>query len=43
MWSTSQPKFWPKKPVTSVQAMKNVPATLSREAVRFRRLALALK
>ena len=43
MLSTSQPKFWPKKPVTSVQMTKNVPPTLSRVATALRRSALALK
>ena len=43
MWSVIQPKFWPKKLVTSVQTRKNVAITVSRVACRFRRVALALK
>ena len=42
-WSTSQPKFWPKKLVTSVQIRKNVASTVSRVASRLSRLAFALK
>ena len=43
MFRTSQPKFWPKKPVTSVQMRKNVPPIVSRVATALRRFALALK
>ena len=43
MWSVSQPKFCPKKLVTSVQMRKNVAITVSRVASRFSRLAFALK
>ena len=43
MLRTSQPKFWPKKPVTSVQTRKNVPPMVSRVATLLRRFWLALK
>ena len=40
---TSQPKFWPKKPVTSVQATNSVVPIVSRVATAFRRSEFALK
>ena len=43
MWSMSQPKFWPKKLVTSVQMRKNVASTVSRVASPLSRLEFALK
>ena len=43
IWSSSQPKFWPKKLVTNVQTRKKLAITVSRVASRLRRLALALK
>ena len=43
MWSTSQPKFWPKKPVTSVQATNSVPPIVSRVATALSRSEFALK
>ena len=43
MLSTRKPKFWPKKPVTTVQTMKIVPPTVSRVATALSRSALALK
>ena len=43
MCRTSQPKFWPKKLVTSVQTRKNVASTVRRVAVRFSRFWFALK
>ncbi len=30
MWFTSQPKFWPKKPVMNVIGRKTVPTIVSR-------------
>ena len=43
IWSTSQPKFWPKKLVTNVQIRKKLASTVSRVASRLSRLAFALK
>jgi hypothetical protein len=43
MWRTSQPKFWPKKLVTSVQIRKNVASTVSRVTVRLSLFVFALK
>ena len=40
---TSQPKFWPKKPVTTVQTTKIVPPIVSRVATALSRSELALK
>ena len=40
---TSHSKFWPKKPVISVQVTNSVPTTVSRVAVRLSRSAFALK
>jgi hypothetical protein len=43
MARTSQPKFCPKKLVTSVQTTKKVASTVSRVTVVFRRWEVALK
>lgn len=43
MCRTSQPKFWPKKPVTSVSGNRIVAMTLRRSETAVRRLAFALK
>jgi hypothetical protein len=43
IWSTSQPKFWPKKLDTNDQTRKKLASTVSRVASRFSRFAFALK
>ena len=40
MWSTSQAKFWPKKPVTNVSGKNTVARTVSRSIVAFCRMLI---
>ncbi len=37
MWSTIQPKFWPKKPVRTMSGSRIVESTVIRSTTRFRR------
>ena len=43
MWSTSQPKFWPKKPVTNVSGRKIVATTVSCLEIALSRLETVLR